>query len=146
MATILFLVEDDPLMSRMYEKAFKNFGFDLRTAFNGEEAINTLKTMDPKSDVAVIDVMMPKKSGFDVLREMKADEKLKHIPVILLTNLAGQQDAEKGLSLGAVAYLVKSQYSPMEIVDKIKEIATAAGRKEGIPEVKTEVKDIEPGV
>ncbi len=141
MAAILLLVEDDPLMSRMYERAFKNAGFDLRTAFDGEEAMNTLRTMDPKSDIAVIDVMMPKKSGFDVLKEMKADETLKKIPVILLTNLAGEQDAQKGLTLGAVLYLVKSQYSPMEVVEKIKEIAASYTRKDGIPAVNVSVKD-----
>lgn len=140
MATLLFLAEDDPLMSRMYERAFKANGFDLKMTFDGEEAINTLKSMDPKPTVIVLDVMMPKKSGFDVLREIKEDEKLKNIPVILLTNLAGEKDAEKGLELGAVLYLVKSQYSPKEIVVKIKEICSGYERKEGIPEVKVNVK------
>jgi CheY-like chemotaxis protein len=111
-------------------------------AFDGEEAIKTLKAMDPIPVLAVLDVMMPKMSGFDVLRAMKADEKLKNIPAILLTNLAGQQDAEKGLELGAVLYLVKSQYSPKQVVEKVEEIIKGYTRKEGIPEVKTEVKDI----
>ncbi len=121
MSTILFLAEDDPLMSRMYERAFSSSGFDLKVAFDGDEAINLLKSMDPKPTVAMLDIMMPKKSGYDVLRSIKADPVLKNIPVILLTNLAGQKDAEKGLELGAVLYLIKSQYSPKEIVDKVKE-------------------------
>jgi len=125
----LFLAEDDPLMSRMYERAFKANGFDLKITFDGEEAINTLKIVDPKPDIAVIDVMMPKQSGFDVLRFMKSDKKLKDIPVVLLTNLAGEADAKKGLELGAVAYLVKSQYSPKEIVDKVKEISLSYSKK-----------------
>jgi two-component system chemotaxis sensor kinase CheA len=143
MATLLFLAEDDPLMSRMYERAFKSNGFDLKITFDGEEAINSLKSMDPKPVVVVLDVMMPKKSGFDVLREVKEDPTLKNIPVILLTNLAGEKDAEKGLELGAVAYLVKSQYSPKEIVVKIKEICSGYERKEGIPEVKVNIKKTE---
>ena len=64
----LFLVEDDPLMSRMYERAFKASGFDIKMAFDGEEAINILKNNDVLPGIAVLDVMMPKKSGFDVLR------------------------------------------------------------------------------
>ena len=120
----LFLAEDDPLMSRMYERAFKANGFDLKMAFDGEEAINVLKTIDPRPDVAVLDVMMPKQSGFDVLRFMKTDKNLKSVPVVLLTNLAGEDDAKKGLELGAVSYLVKSKYSPKEIVDMIKKIAS----------------------
>ena len=142
MSTILFFAEDDPLMSRMYEKAFKMSGFDLAIAFDGDEAIQKLKAMDPKPTVAVLDIMMPKKSGFEVLREMKADPILKSIPVILLTNLAGEQDAEKGLELGAVLYLIKSKYSPIEIVAKIREIVDSYSRKEGIPEVSVKVKDI----
>lgn len=143
MTTLLFLAEDDPLMSRMYERAFKSNGFDLKMTFDGEEATNTLKSMDPRPTVILLDVMMPKKSGFDVLRDIKADENLKNIPVIMLTNLAGEKDAEKGLELGAVLYLVKSQYSPKEIVVKVKEICSGYERKEGIPEVKVEVKKIE---
>lgn len=137
----LFLAEDDPLMSRMYERAFKANGFDLKMTFDGEEAINSLKVMEPGPGIAVLDVMMPKQSGFDVLRFMKSSDKLKNIPVVLLTNLAGEQDAQKGLELGAVAYLVKSQYSPKEIVEKIKEISAGYSRKEDIPEVKTVIKD-----
>ncbi len=138
----LFLAEDDPLMGRMYERAFRLGGYELVMAHDGEEAIETLKKLDPAPTVAIIDVMMPKKSGFDVLREMKADPKLKDIPVVLLTNLAGQADAEKGLGLGAVTYLIKSQYSPKEVIDKISEIIKSYSRKDDLPEVKTGIKDI----
>ncbi len=141
MANLLFLAEDDPLMSRMYERAFKSSGFDLKIAFDGEEALSSLKGMDPKPTVAVLDIMMPKKSGFEVLKEMKQDAALKAIPVILLTNLAGQQDAEKGLEMGAVLYLIKSQYSPLEVVEKIKEIAASYSRGDGVPQVKVAVKE-----
>jgi len=136
----LFLAEDDPLMSRMYEKAFKMSGFDLKMTFDGDEAISVLRDINPKPTVAIVDIMMPKKSGFDVLRFMKSQDSLKEIPVVILTNLAGQEDAEKGLSLGAVLYLIKSQYTPKEVVDKVKEVAEAYGRKDSIPEVKVEMK------
>ena len=139
------MAEDDPLMSRMYERAFRTSGYDITIAFDGQEATTRLKEMDPKPSLVILDVMMPKLSGFDVLRTIKQDEKLKNIPVVLLTNLAGQQDAEKGLGLGAVAYLVKSQYSPKQIIEKIEEIMNASKRDESIPEVKTTIKDINNG-
>lgn len=139
----LFIAEDDPLMSRMYERAFRLGGHELKMAGDGEEALATLEKMDPKPVVILLDVMMPKVSGFDVLRKIKADEKLKNIPVILLTNLAGEQDAEKGLSLGAVLYLIKSQYDAKQVVAKVEEIIKSYSRGEGIPEVKVGVKDIE---
>jgi len=122
MATILFLAEDDPLMSGMYGRAFKLHNFDLKMATDGEEAITLLKSMNPKPTVVILDIMMPKKSGFDVLKEMKEDPNLKNIPVMLLTNLSGDKDIKKGLELGAVSCLVKSQYSSKEIVMKVKEI------------------------
>lgn len=119
----LFLVEDDPLMSRMYERAFRASDFDVKMAFDGEEAINILKNGDYFPGIAVLDVMMPKKSGFDVLRFIKSESKLKDIPVVLLTNLSGATEAKKGLDLGALEYIVKSDFTPREIVDKIKEIS-----------------------
>ncbi len=138
---ILFIAEDDPLMGRMYERAFRLNGHELKMAFDGAEALDALSHMDPLPTVIILDVMMPKISGFDVLRSIKLNEKLKKIPVILLTNLAGQEDAEKGLELGAVLYLIKSQYSPKEVVAKVEEIIKSYSRGEGLPEVKVSVKD-----
>jgi two-component system phosphate regulon response regulator PhoB len=136
------MAEDDPLMSRMYERAFRLGGHELTLAADGEEALTKLSTLPEKPSIVLLDIMMPKLSGFDVLRKMKADEKLKSIPVILLTNLAGDEDAQKGLELGAVLYLVKSQYDPRQVVAKVEEIIQASSRGEGVPEVKVEVKDI----
>ncbi len=129
-------------MSRMYERAFRLGGHDLTIAGDGEEALAVLQKLESAPQIILLDVMMPKLSGFDVLRKIKADEKLKNVPVILLTNLAGEQDAQKGLELGAVMYLVKSQYNPKQVVTKVEEIISASSRGEGIPEVKVEVKDI----
>lgn len=142
MTTMLFMAEDDPLMGRMYERAFKAAGYGLELALDGDEALAKLKKMDSAPILIILDIMMPKMNGFDVLRQIKQDEKLKKAPVIMLTNLAGESDAEKALSLGAVLYLVKSQYSPKEIVDKVKEIIAASSRGDDVPEVTVEVKGI----
>ena len=143
MAKPLFMAEDDPLMSRMYERAFRLAGDELIMAHDGEEALAMLQKAEEKPAVILLDVMMPKINGFDVLRKIKEDEKLKSIPVIMLTNLAGDSDAEKALSLGAVLYLVKSQYNPKDIVAKVKEIIAASSHGDGIPEVTVEVKQTE---
>lgn len=139
----LFMAEDDPLMSRMYERAFRLGGHELVMAHDGEEALAVLQKTEEKPAVILLDVMMPKINGFDVLRKIKEDEKLKSIPVIMLTNLAGDSDAEKALSLGAVLYLVKSQYDPKEIVAKVKEIVAASSHGDGIPSVTVNVKETE---
>lgn len=139
----LFMAEDDPLMSRMYERAFRLAGDELIMAHDGEEALSMLQKAEEKPAVILLDVMMPKINGFDVLRKIKEDEKLKSIPVIMLTNLAGDADAEKALGLGAVLYLVKSQYTPKEVVDKVEEIIAGASRSDNVPEVKVSVKHLQ---
>ncbi|MBI4837279.1 MAG: response regulator [Candidatus Portnoybacteria bacterium] len=138
----IFLIEDDPLMVRMYEKAFKLSGYEVEMAFDGEGALAKLEAAKSKPTLILLDIMMPKLNGLEVLRRLKQDANLKNIPVIMLTNLAGEADAEKALGLGAVLYLVKSQYEPRQIVDKVKEIIGGYARKEDIPEVKVATKDI----
>jgi len=134
------MAEDDPLMSRMYERAFRLGGHELTLAHDGEEALASLQKMDEKPTLILLDIMMPKMNGFDVLRKIKEDEKLKSIPVIMLTNLAGESDAEKALGLGAVLYLVKSQYDPKQIVGKVQEIIAASAHGDNVPPVTVEMK------
>ncbi len=121
MATV-FMAEDDPLMISIYSQIFKLNGFDFSMAADGEQAIANLTSMAQKPQIAVLDIMMPKKDGFEVIKFMKGDQNLKNIPVIALTNLSSKEDLKKCLDLGAEACLVKSQNSPDEIAAKVKEI------------------------
>ena len=143
----IFLVEDDPLMVNLYERAFKLSGYEVEIAFDGQEALKKLKKMKPSPTLILMDVMMPVMNGLDALKEIKQNptfENFKRLPVVMLTNLAGQEDAEKALSLGAITYLVKSQYEPKEVVAKIKEIAAGYTRDKNVPEVKVAVKKLSP--
>lgn len=117
MAKIL-IIEDDQLVSRMYAQAFKSEGLEIDVAPNGKEGISKAQTLKP--DLILLDIMMPEVNGIEVLQTLKADENTKSIPIVILTNLAGTQDAEKAKKEGAKAYLVKSQYKPKEVVEKIK--------------------------
>ena len=114
-----FIAEDDPLMIRLYERAFKLAGHEIVIAKDGDEALIAIAGMSVKPSVIILDVMMPKVSGFDVLQRLKQDEATKNIPVVMLTNLAGEEDKQKGLSLGAVDYMIKSDYSPEEVVKRV---------------------------
>lgn len=127
MAKIL-IVEDDPLMSRMYQKIFTFEGYDIIMAGDGEEGLEKAKTVEPT--IILLDVMMPKMNGLQVLDKLKLDPATKAIPVIMLTNLAGQQDAETALSKGAVKYIVKSEYEPKEVASMVKEILAGYTRNE----------------
>ncbi len=115
-------VEDDELIRHLYERSFRVAGHEIEVANDGEEALDKLSKMEVKPAVILLDIMMPKMNGFDVLQAIKADEKLKHIPVIMLTNLGSEEDRQKGLALGALDYLVKSDYNPGQVVEKVIEL------------------------
>lgn len=123
MAKIL-LVEDDDLLIRMYQRKLKADGFTLETATNGADGVEKAKSFHP--DLIMTDIMMPKMNGLEELQLLKQDKDLKNIPVILLTNMGdGDKDVESGMAMGAVAYLVKSEIGPDEVVAKVKEILAA---------------------
>lgn len=127
MARIL-IVEDDPLISRMYQRVFTFEGFDVEMARDGEEGLEKAKKTKP--NLMLLDVMMPKKTGIDVLKELKADDKLKNVPVIVLTNLSSMQDAETAIELGAVKFIIKSDNKPTDVVKQVREILKASTRDE----------------
>ena len=133
MARIL-IIEDDALIARMYEAAFRFEKFEVDVAHNGKDGLEKLKKNRPS--LILLDIMMPKMNGIDVLREMKADPRYKGIPVVMLTNLSGSKDIEEALSLGAVKYIVKSKYKPKEVVAQIKEILAGYTRNE-VPQTKS---------
>ena len=121
---VILLVDDDLTLREMYEERFKAEGFDIIQASNGEEAIK--KAKENKPNVILLDIMMPKINGFDVLKELKADPDLKEIPVIVLTALIQDVDRVQGKKLGAVDYIVKSETMPGEVIAKIQ---NAIGKK-----------------
>lgn len=131
MAKIL-IVEDDPLMSRMYQKIFTFEGYEVEMAADGQEGLD--KTRIGKPTLILLDIMMPKMNGLQVLEKLKADVQTKAIPVVMLTNLAGQQDAETALAKGAVKYIVKSEYEPKQVANMVKEILAGYTRDE-VPKV-----------
>ncbi|PJC22675.1 response regulator [candidate division WWE3 bacterium CG10_big_fil_rev_8_21_14_0_10_48_23] len=136
MAKVL-IIDDDRLLVTMYEQKFRKDGLEVITALNGGDGLKKIK--EEKPALVLLDIMMPKMNGLEVLGEVKKDPEIKNIPVILLTNLArdsGEEDIEKGLELGAVTYLVKSQLRPSQVVVKVKEILAATKRDE-LPEVKS---------
>lgn len=136
--TKILLVEDDILLSKMYAQKFKKDGYEVSTAADGQEGLSLIKSTKP--DVILLDIMMPKMSGLQVLEKIKADKQFKSIPVLLLTNLArGMDDINRGLELGAVSYLVKSKVKPADVVSKVKEVLKASG-KNSVEEISSKAK------
>jgi DNA-binding response OmpR family regulator len=116
----ILLVEDDPFLLSMYTTKFELEGFEVVTAEDGEKGLK-LANKD-KADIILLDILLPKMDGFEVLKELKKNQETKDVPVILLTNLSQRDDVEQGLSMGAADYLIKAHFMPSEVVEKIKKI------------------------
>ncbi|MFC1595123.1 response regulator transcription factor [Patescibacteria group bacterium] len=114
----ILLAEDDKFISRAYKDGLSSAGFIVILASDGNEALDKVKKEKP--DVILLDLIMPAKNGFEVIEELKMDDSTKNIPIIILSNLGQDSDIEKGKSLGAADYLVKSNVSMQEVVEKIK--------------------------
>lgn len=119
MAKVL-IVEDDVFMARMYLKIFSHENFEVVMASNGEDGLN--KAREIKPDIMLLDIMMPKMNGFQVLETMKKEPALMNIPIIMLSNLAGDQDIEEAKNKGATDYIVKSNYTPHQIIGMVNKV------------------------
>src|SRR5216683_5997995 len=106
----LLIIEDDPQISRMYNRLFTLEGYEVEIANNGQEGFVKAKTTSPS--LILLDVMMPTMNGLQTLDALKNEIQTKAIPVIMLSNLTGEQDAEEAFNKGAVKYIVKSAYEP----------------------------------
>lgn len=112
----ILLVEDDRFLIKAVYTKLTQKGFEVVLANDGDEAISKAKTEKP--ELVLLDMVLPKKSGFEVLRTLKGDPETASIPVFILSNLAQDQDIQEGKALGAEDYIVKSNTSLSAIVDK----------------------------
>jgi DNA-binding response OmpR family regulator len=115
----ILMIEDDPFMRKLYHNKLTLAGFEVEEAINGEEGLNKLKAEKP--DLVLLDIVLPRRSGFDVLIEMKGKKETRDIPVIILSVLGQTEDIKRGLTLGAQDYLVKSKITISEVVTKVQE-------------------------
>ena len=113
------MIEEDRFLRKIYKNKLAQAGFEFLEAINGEEGLN--KVISEKPDLVLLDLILPKKSGFDVLIEMQRRKEIKDIPVVILSNLAQETDIQRGFDLGAKDYLVKPNISLSEVVGRVKE-------------------------
>ena len=117
MKRILF-IEDEAALQKTFGDILKSEGFEVISALDGETGLNLVEKENP--DLVLLDLILPKIHGLDVLKEIKQNENTKNIPVIVLTNIESIDKIDKALELGATTYLVKSDYSLEDVVAKIK--------------------------
>ncbi len=114
----IMIVEDDLFIGDIYEVKLKGAGFDVVLVNNGRDAVKKLES-GIKPHIILLDIIMPYMDGFDFLDVINKREEWKTIPVILLTNLSQKEDVERGMKLGAKDYLIKSHFTPKEVLAKV---------------------------
>jgi DNA-binding response OmpR family regulator len=124
MAKKIVLAEDEPQIARLVEFKLKKEGYQVVWKENGEEALKAIKADRP--DLILLDVMMPVMDGYEVLRQIKEDENLRNIPVIMLTARAQERDVVKGIDSGVEDYITKP-FHPAELVARIKRTLAKPG-------------------
>lgn len=115
----ILIIEDEISLNKTLSEFLESEGFEVISAMDGEEG---LELASQRPDLIVLDIILPKKDGYEVMKGLKSDHRTDNIPVILLTNLEGAEDVQKAFDLGATTYLVKSSYKMEDIVEKIKGI------------------------
>lgn len=120
MAKKILVIEDDKFLRELIARKLSDDGFVIIEATDGEEGIKKVK--EEKPDLILLDLILPSIDGFEVLSQIKKDENLKSIPVIILSNLGQREEVEKGLKMGAVDYLIKAHFTLGEIIEKMKNI------------------------
>ncbi len=116
----IMVVEDDYFVMDIYNMKLTQEGFEVIGAKDGVEALKKLKEENPAPDLILLDILMPYVDGLEVLAKIKKDERLKEIPVVLLSNLSQKADVETGMKLGAKGFIIKSHFTPSEVLEKIK--------------------------
>lgn len=112
MKTIHFLID-------IYATKLKESGFSVEVAADGEEGVRKAKENPPS--LIVLDIVLPQVDGWEILKEIKAEKKLKAVPVVILSNLGQKSEVEKGIKLGAKKYLIKAHYTPSQVVEEIRQ-------------------------
>lgn len=119
MRTVL-LVEDDPFLVDIYTTKFQAEGFSISVATDGNQAISRL--LQDKPEVLLLDIVLPKVDGWEILKSIKQNKDLQDLKVIVLSNLGQKADIDKAIALGATRYLIKAHYTPSEVVEEVKKI------------------------
>jgi CheY-like chemotaxis protein len=121
----VLLVEDDRFLRRACEASLRQRGFTVQTAADGEEGLRLARTEAP--DIILLDLLMPKLSGLDVLRALRADAATRELPVLVLSNSSRQQDIDEITRLGVVGYFVKADLSLQALGDRVAQLLSGGG-------------------
>jgi len=115
----ILLIEDEKMLVEMYVQKFSEEGFEIISVISAEEGLKLAKEQKP--DLIILDILLPRKNGVSFLKEWKKDPGISKIPVVALSNYDHPETRKRALELGAKEYIIKTDFTPKEIVEKIKE-------------------------
>jgi CheY-like chemotaxis protein len=113
----ILLVEDEEIMIDLLQRKLTKEGYEISVARDGEAGLKAMKEVGP--DLVLLDIIMPKRGGFEVMEEMTKDPELKKIPVIVISNSGQPVELNRAQKLGARDWLIKTEFDPQEVVDKV---------------------------
>lgn len=114
----ILLIEDEPLLANLLRQRLEKEGFTVVVNRDGQEALKTLR--ETKPDLILLDIILPKISGFELMETLRTDPQFEKAPIIVISNLGQEDDIARGQSLGAVQYFVKAKVSIEELVEHVK--------------------------
>ena len=117
MAKKILLVEDEEIISDLLQRKLKKEGYEVLVASDGKEGLKSMRETEP--DLILLDIIMPKIGGFEVMEEMNKDPKLKKIPVIIISNSGQPVELERAVELGAKDWLIKTEFDPQDVIEKV---------------------------
>lgn len=118
MAKKILLIEDEEIIISLLEKKLLQEGYEVSVARDGEEGLELMK--ESKPDIVLLDIIMPKLSGFEVMEKMNEDPRLKKIPVVIISNSGQPVEISRARELGAKDWLIKTEFNPQEVLEKVK--------------------------
>ncbi len=113
----ILLVEDEEIILNLLQKKLTQEGYEVSVARDGEESLKIMMQLRP--DLVLLDIIMPKLGGFEVMEEMQKEPELKKIPVIVVSNSGQPVEIDKAQSLGAKDWLIKTEFDPQEVINKV---------------------------
>ncbi|MFA6588033.1 MAG: response regulator [Patescibacteria group bacterium] len=118
--SVVVLIEDDQMIREMYQAKFTKAGYEIHDAADGAAGLELVKKIKP--DIILLDIIMPKMDGFQVLKQLRENPDFQKTPIVMLTNLGQEEDVKKGQELGSTDYFIKTNFTPSAIVDKVKSL------------------------
>ena len=117
MAKKILIIEDEELLSNLLKNKLSELGYEVSVASNGLEGFQAIKEIVP--DLILLDLVMPKMNGFEVMRKMQEDDSISNIPIIIVSNSGQPVEIDKAKKLGAKDWLIKTEFDPQEVIDKV---------------------------